>query len=281
MSPAPEPKPEPERAEAPAGIDASVASPARMYDYYLGGTQNFASDRRAAQEIYTLIPDLPEIARDNRAFLRRAVRTLAAAGIRQFVDIGSGLPTQGSVHEIAQEADPASRVVYVDNDPLVPAHARALLAGGTEGTTAYVAGDLREPDAVFDHPDVRALIDLDRPVGLLLVAVLHFITDEEDPWALVGRYRSRLAPGSHLAIAHATRDGRPPEAVRKMTDVYRRASAPFTFRTREQILAFFHGSRLLDPGLVHSPRWRPEPGGPLSPSAAWNYAGVGVIPAER
>ncbi|WP_329237058.1 SAM-dependent methyltransferase [Actinoallomurus sp. NBC_01490] len=273
--------PEPDRSDAPAAIDTSVASPARMYDYYLGGTQNFASDRRAAQEIYTMIPELPEIARDNRAFLRRAVRTLADAGIRQFVDIGSGLPTQGSVHEIAREADPASRVVYVDNDPLVLAHARTLPAGGTEGTTAYVAADLREPDAIFTHPDVRALIDIDRPIGLLLVAVLHFITDEEDPRGLVGRYRSRLAPGSHIAIAHATRDDRPPEAVRKMTDVYERASAPFTFRTREQILSFFHGTHLLDPGLVYSPDWRREPDTPPSPSAAWNYAGVGLVPPER
>jgi hypothetical protein len=261
----------------PAGIDTSVASPARMYDYYLGGKDNFASDRRAAEEIYTLIPDLPEVARDNRAFLRRAVRTLVDAGIRQFVDIGTGLPTQGSVHEIAQEADPTSRIVYVDNDPIVLAHARALLTSHPEGATAYIDADLREPDKIFTHPDLLGSIDLDRPVGLLLVAVLHFVTDEEKPGELLGRYRSYLAPGSHIAIAHATKDDRPPEAVQKMTDVYKRASAPFNFRTKEQILSFFDGSDLLEPGLVHCPDWRREPGTRPSSSAAWNYGGVGVI----
>jgi O-methyltransferase involved in polyketide biosynthesis len=262
----------------PGGIDTSVASPARMYNYYLGGKDNFASDRRAAEEIYTQIPDLPEVARDNRAFLRRAVRTLVDAGVRQFIDIGTGLPTEGGVHEIAQRIDPASRIVYVDNDPIVLAHARALLTSSPEGATAYIAADLREPDTIFGHPDVRDLIDLDQPVGLLLVAVLHFITDEEDPHGLLSRYRSSLAPGSHIALAHATKDDRPAEAVQKMTDVYRRASAPFNFRTREQILSFFDGLDLLEPGLVHCPDWRREPGTSSSPSGGWNFAGVGVLP---
>jgi O-methyltransferase involved in polyketide biosynthesis len=263
----------------PVDIDTSVPSPARMYDYYLGGKDHFASDRKAAEEIYTQIPDLPEVARDNRAFLRRAVRTLVDAGIRQFIDVGTGLPTQGSVHEIAQGIDPASRIVYVDNDPIVLAHARALLTSSPEGATAYIDADLRKPEEIFGHPDVRALIDVDQPVGLLMVAVLHFITDEEDPRGLLSRYRSRLAPGSHIAIAHATKEDRPPEAVQKMTDVYRRASAPFNFRTRKQILSFFDGLDLVEPGLVHCPDWRREPGTRPSPSAGWNFAGVGVLPA--
>jgi O-methyltransferase involved in polyketide biosynthesis len=258
-------------------IDTSRATPARMYDYYLGGKDNFESDRRAAEEIYTQIPDLPEVARDNRAFLQRAVRCLAEAGIRQFVDIGAGLPTQGNVHQIAQQVAPESRVVYVDNDPIVLAHARALLTSTPEGATAYIDADMRDPDKIFEHPDLRAQIDFDQPVALLLVAVLHFLTDDADPWGLLTRYRSHLPPGSHIAIAHATKDDRPPEAVQKMTDVYRRASAPFNFRTKDQILAFFDGFDLLPPGLVYCPDWRRDPGTPSSPSAPWNFGGVGVL----
>jgi O-methyltransferase involved in polyketide biosynthesis len=251
-----------------------------MYDYYLGGKDNFASDRRAAEEIFTQIPDLPEVARDNRAFLQRAVRALADAGVRQFIDIGTGLPTQGNVHEIAQEIDPTSRIVYVDNDPIVLAHARALLDSSPEGATAYIDADLRKPDQIFNHPDLRRLIDLDQPVGLLLIAVLHFITDDENPWDLLARYRSYLSPGSHIAIAHATKDERPPEAVAKMTEVYRRASAPFNFRSREQISAFFDGLDFIEPGLVFCQDWRRDPSTPSSPSAGWNYGGIGVVPGS-
>jgi len=258
-------------------FSTAVPSPARMYDYYLGGKDNYASDRRAAAEIYKQIPDLPEVARDNRAFLQRAVRASAEAGIRQFIDVGTGLPTQGNVHEIAQGIDAASRVVYVDNDPIVLAHARALLTSGPRGATAYIDADLRDPDAIFRHPDLRNLIDFDQPVGLLMIAVLHFITDEEDPWGLVSRYRSYLAAGSQLAIAHATSEDRPAEAVQKMTDVYKKASAPFNFRTREQILALFDGFSLLDPGLVPCPDWRRAPNARTSPSAGWNLAAVGAI----
>ncbi len=269
---------EPRPAAGLSVFSAAVPSPARMYDYYLGGKDNYESDRRAAQEIYTQIPDLPEIARDNRAFLQRAVRAFAEAGIRQFIDVGAGLPTQGNVHEIAQQVDPASRVVYVDNDPIVLAHARALLVSGPQGATAYIDADLRDPDAIFRHPDLRDLIDFDQPVGLLMIAVLHFITDEDDPWGLVSRYRSYLPAGSQIAIAHATSEDRPAEAVRKMTDVYKKASAPFNFRTRKQILALFDGFSLLDPGLVHCPEWRPGPDARTSPSAGWNLAGVGALP---
>ncbi|HUN31078.1 MAG TPA: SAM-dependent methyltransferase [Trebonia sp.] len=255
----------------------NVPSPARMYDYYLGGKDNYASDRRAAEEIYSQIPDLPVIARDNRAFLQRAVKAMADAGIRQFIDVGTGLPTQGNVHEIAQQVDPTSRVVYLDNDPTVLAHARALLVSNPQGATAYIDADLRDPDAIFRHPDLRRLIDFDQPVGLLMIAVLHFITDEEDPWGLVTRYRSYLPPGSHLAIAHATSEDRPAEAVQKMTDVYKNASAPFNFRTRKQILALFDGLDLLDPGLVFCPDWRRDPSTTTAPSAGWNLAGVAAL----
>ena len=248
-----------------------------MYDYYLGGKDNFESDRRAAEEIYSKIPDLPEVARDNRAFLQRAVRHLAEAGIRQFVDIGAGLPTQGNVHEIAQKVDPSSRIVYVDNDPIVLAHARALLTGSPQGATTYIEADLRNPERIFADPALRRVIDLEQPVGLLMVAVLHFITDDEDPRGLLARYRSFLAPGSHLVLAHATRDDRPAEAVQKMTDVYKRSSAPFVFRTRDRIEALFDGTELLDPGLVFCADWRRDPLTAPSPAAPWNYGGVGVI----
>jgi hypothetical protein len=269
---------EPRPAAGMSVFSTAVPSPARMYDYYLGGKDNYESDRRAAEEIYTQIPDLPEIARNNRAFLQRAVRAFAEAGIRQFIDVGTGLPTQGNVHEIAQQVDSASRVVYVDNDPIVLAHARALLISDPRGATAYIDADLRDPDTIFRHPDLRNLIDFDQPVGLLMIAVLHFITDEEDPWGLVSRYRSYLPGGSHLAIAHATSEDRPTEAVQKMTDVYKKASAPFNFRTRKQILALFDGFSLLDPGLVPCPDWRRDPNAKTSPSAGWNLAGVGVLP---
>jgi trans-aconitate methyltransferase len=261
----------------PSRIDTSVPSPARMYDYYLGGKDNFDSDRRAAEEIYTRIPDLPQIARDNRAFLQRSVRVLAEAGIRQFVDVGAGLPTQGNVHEIAQLVDPTSRIIYVDNDPIVLAHARALLNSCAEGATDYIDADLRDPDKIFSDPGVRRLINFDEPVGLLLVAVLHFITDEEDPWGLLSRYRSYLPPGSHIAVAHATNEDRPAEAAQRMTEVYEKASAPFVFRGRKQIRSLFDGLDLLDPGLTFCPDWRGGPNRASSSSDGWNLAGVGVL----
>jgi S-adenosyl methyltransferase len=260
----------------PPRIDTAVPSPARMYDYYLGGKDNFDSDRKAAEEIYTRIPALPQIARDNRAFLQRSVRFLAERGVRQFIDVGAGLPTQGNVHEIAQTVDPTSRIIYVDNDPIVLAHARALLTSCPQGATDYIDADLRDPDKIFNDPGVRRLIDFDEPVGLLLVAVLHFITDEEDPKGLLSRYRSYLPSGSHIAIAHATNEDRPAEAAQRMTDVYAKASAPFIFRSRKQILSLFDGLELVDPGLTFCPDWRGDPDRPSSPSAGWNLAGVGV-----
>jgi len=261
-----------------ADIDPEVPSPARMYDFYLGGKDNFASDRRAAEEIYTQIPDLPEIARDNRGILQRAVRHMVASGITQFVDIGTGLPTQGSVHETAQAVVPESRVVYVDNDPIVLAHARALLTSRPEGTTRYIDADLRDPESIFGHPSLRETIDPGKPIGLLLVAVLHFVTEEEDPYELLATYRSYLAPGSYVLITHASRQDRPEEAWRKMEEVYARSSAKFTFRDRAQVTRLFDGFDLLEPGLVYCPEWRPEPDTPQSPSAPWNFGGVGYLP---
>lgn len=260
-----------------ADIDPSVPSPARMYDYYLGGKDNFESDRAAAEEIFSQIPALPEIARDNRGMMQRAVRYLAARGITQFIDIGTGLPTQGNVHEIAQSVNPESHIVYADNDPIVLAHARALLTSSPEGATRYIAADLRDPESLFAHPKLREIIDLDRPVGLILVAVLHFITEDEDPYAILARYRSHLPAGSYLVLAHASREDRPEEAWKKMEAVYARSSAPFIFRGQDRVRRLFDGFELMEPGLVHTPEWRPEPGVTIPESAPWNFGGVGYL----
>ncbi|HEY3682232.1 MAG TPA: SAM-dependent methyltransferase [Streptosporangiaceae bacterium] len=271
---------DPERlgvASGHAEVDPAKPSPARMYDYYLGGKDNFESDRVAAEEIYTQIPDLPEIARDNRGMMQRAVRYLAAKGITQFVDIGAGLPTQGNVHEIAQGVNPAARIVYADNDPIVLAHARALLTSSAEGETRYLDADLRDPESIFENPVLHEIIDLEKPVGLILVAVLHFITEDADPYDLLARYRAYLPKGSYVVLAHASRQDMPEAAWRKMEAVYARSSAPFVFRDRTQVTRLFDGMELVEPGLVYCPEWRPEPGTPRSRSAAWNFGGVGYV----
>ncbi len=258
---------------APTGIDSSKPSAARMYDYYLGGKDNYAVDRRAAEDIYAAIPELPDIARANRAFLQRAVRFMATEiGIRQFIDIGAGLPTQGNVHEIAHETDPDAGVVYVDNDPTVLAHGQALLSGADN--TAIIKADMREPEEILGHPEVQHLIDFDQPVAVLLIAVLHFVPDELDPAGIVDRFRQAMAPGSYLAIAHATREDRPPDAVAKMSEVYERSATPFVFRTHHQVLRLFDGFELVEPGLVHAPLWRGDPDGGRVPGAEWNLGGV-------
>jgi len=255
-----------------AGLDTSTPNPARIYDALLGGKDNFPADRTAAHAILNVAPQARRGARENRAFLQRAVRYLAAdAGIRLFLDIGTGLPTQGNVHQIAQAVSPDVRVAYVDNDPVVHVHANALLADNT--TTVAVLADLREPEVILGHPQVRRLLDLAQPVAVLLVAVLHFIRDEEDPAGLVARLRDAMAPGSYLVLSHATADFHP-EAGAKITDVYQRASAPLVLRSRSQIGRFFEGFDLVAPGLVQPASWRPGEG-PGSPSAGGFYSGIG------
>src|SRR3954462_10947171 len=188
-------------------VDLTRPSAARVYDFYLGGSHNLEVDRRMAREAISLWPDLPMIMQSNRAFLRRAVRYLAARGIAQFLDVGSGIPTVGNVHEVAQQANPQARVVYVDNDPVAVSHSRAILAG--DERTAVVQGDLRESDDLFAHPIVAGMIDLHRPGAVLMVAVLHFLSDEDDPFGAVARMRDRLPPGSFLVLSHASAGGRP------------------------------------------------------------------------
>ncbi len=257
----------------PAGIDAGTPNPARIYDYLLGGKDHFPADRHAAEAILDVVPQARQGARENRAFLQRAVRFLAAeADMRQFLDIGTGLPTQGNVHEVAQAVAPDARVAYIDHDPVVHVHANALLANHT--TTIAVLADLREPEAILGHPEVRRVLDFTRPMAVLLVAVLHFLRDEEDPARIVARLRDAMAPGSYMVISHATADFHPQVAA-KITDVYRQASAPLVLRSRSGIGRFFDGFDLMEPGLVQPASWRPNARIPDSPSAGGFYSGVG------
>jgi SAM-dependent methyltransferase len=257
-------------------INTDVAHPARMYDYYLGGKDNFPADREAAEQALAASPAVRDMARQNRAFLQRVVRFLAReAGIRQFLDIGTGLPTQGNVHEIAQAIAPDARVVYVDNDPIVVVHSDALLAG--HNTTAMQA-DLREPDAILERPEVREAIDFDQPVAILVVAVLHFIQDAEDPVGIVARLRNAMAPGSYLAISHGTTDlpKADPKVAARVVSAYRRTSAPVVLRTCAQIERFLDGFELVDPGLVQIQCWRPD--GPIGNVPGGIYGAVGRRP---
>ncbi|WP_033341222.1 SAM-dependent methyltransferase [Catenuloplanes japonicus] len=242
---------------APESIDIERPSVARMYDYYLGGSHNFAVDRAAAQAMITAVPEAPLMAQANRAFMRRAVRFLAARGVRQFLDIGSGIPTVGNVHEIAQHEMPDARVAYVDIDPVAVAHAREILAGNAQ--TVIIQADLRTPEEIVKHPEVRELLDFSQPIAVLIVAVTHFIPDEDDPAGLIARIRDALAPGSYLVLSQASGEGRTEEEAAETFAVYRRADNLVRARPREMLLPYFDGFTLLDPGLVWVPLWRPDP----------------------
>lgn len=258
--------------------DAGVphrASVARMYDAMLGGRHNFAMDREAVAAFTAIDPRVRTLARANRAFLRRAVEFLVASGVRQFIDLGSGIPTQGNVHEVARAAEPGCRVVYVDHDPVAVAHGATLLADDPD--TEVLDGDVRRPADILAAPRLRRLIDLDEPVAVLMVAVLHFVTDTEDPAAAVAAVRDALPPDGWLALSHATDDDRPGTAA-AVGELYRaKATSPVTARSRTAILGLLDGFDLTAPGLVHVPLWRPGPGDevPDDPSAYWVYAGVG------
>jgi hypothetical protein len=266
-----------ERHEQPAaGIDATVPSVARIYDYLLGGKDNFAVDREMADAMLRQDPDGPAAAFANRRFLGRAVEFLAGAGIRQFLDLGTGLPSQNNVHEVAQRVRPDARVVYVDNDPVVQAHARALLA--TDKSTAVIGEDLRQPERILAHPTVQQMIDFSQPVAVMFVSVLHFITDDENPWGIVSTMTEPLAPGSYLALSHGDLDGPPADRVADMQERYKNASAPMAFRHRDEITRFFDGFELADPGLVHPTDWRSDELERARPGGEWTLAGVGRKP---
>jgi SAM-dependent methyltransferase len=261
---------------APQGIDLSVPSVSRIYDYYLGGSHNFEVDRDAARRAIEIMPGLPKIMQANRAFMRRAVRYAVGQGVSQFLDIGSGIPTFGNVHEVAQSACPGARVAYVDNDPVAVAHSRAVLEGND--SAGIVAADLRNPRGILESKEVARLIDLDKPVALLLVAVLHFVPEEDDPRRAVTELRDALAPGSLLVLTHASTEGGflSSEQGDKVESVYQKATSPLVMRSRGEVETFFDGFELVEPGLVIIPRWRPD--SPLEhedPVAFTGFGGVG------
>ncbi|MEV5986566.1 SAM-dependent methyltransferase [Streptomyces sp. NPDC052051] len=261
---------------APRSIDVSVPSVSRMYDFYLGGSHNFEADREAARTAMEHMPGLPKIMQANRAFMRRAVRFAVEEGITQFLDIGSGIPTFGNVHEVARQADPGARVVYVDHDPVAVAHSQAVLQG--DDTADIVAGDLLRPQEILASPQVRRLIDLNRPVAVLLVAILHFVEDADDPYGAVAELRGALAPGSLLVLTHAAFEGGPlpQERAEGVMDVYKNIRNPLIMRSRDQIARFFEGYDMVEPGLVPMPDWRPDTlTGDEDPYAFSGFAGVG------
>jgi hypothetical protein len=271
----------------PTPLQLQTPSVARMYDYYLGGKDNFEVDREAANKVIAIYPDMPLMARENRRFLRRAVAYLAGtAGLRQFLDLGAGLPTRGNVHDVAISIAPESHVMYVDNDPIVVAHGRALLAD--RDRTTIIQADLRRPDEILKV--ARTFLDFDEPVALLMSAVMHYIPDRDDPRGIIAHYRDALPAGSHLAISHVTADHHP-EAARAAEKVYRYTSAPMFFRSYDEVLRMLDGFELIEPGLTVKSLWRPHlpedpPEGkaelwgymeiPEGVSQQWGYAAVGI-----
>jgi hypothetical protein len=261
---------------APPGVDVDRPSVARVYDYLLGGFHNFAADREVARQIIAVAPDATVQAQANRAFLHRAVRHLVDAGVRQFLDLGSGIPTLGNVHEIAQEAAPETAVVYVDIDPIAVEHSRHLLTGNQHASVVHE--DLRRPHRVLADPELRRVLDLSKPVAVLAVWVLHAIGDEDDPVSTVGRYAEAVVPGSYLVIAHVV-DSRPAES-KQLVEISKRTATPVRPRTAPEIEAMFNGFDLVEPGLVWAPLWRPESPDevPERPELSANLVGVGRKP---
>lgn len=239
----------------PAGLDTSTASTARIYDFYLGGKNNFPVDRERGQEMIKLVPELPTIARANRAFLVRAVRFLAGKGIDQFIDLGTGIPTSPNVHEVARDINPGTRVVYVDHDPAVRIYNRAILK--TDGV-ASIEGDIREPERVLANPELRELIDFTRPAAVLFVAVFHFIEDKYKPAAIVKKFTEQLTAGSYVALSTAISDDNDPAIIRGAEEIYANVTAPAVLRTRAQAGALLAGLDLILPGLVPLADWRPD-----------------------
>ncbi|MGH3391753.1 MAG: SAM-dependent methyltransferase [Actinomadura sp.] len=262
-----------------AGIDVTVPSVARIYDYLLGGKDNFAVDREMAEAILRQEPDGRAVPLANRRFLGRAVEFLAKTGIRQFLDLGAGLPSQNNVHEVAQRVRPDARVVYVDNDPVVLNHAGALLA--TDDSTAVIGEDMREPERILAHPTVQQMIDFSEPVAVLFVATLQFITDDQNPWGVVSAMTEPLAPGSYLALSHLTIDGPPADRVEDIQEKYKNASAPMVFRDRAAITRFFDGFELIDPGVVHLTEWHSDEVERARTGGEWLLGGVGHKPSTR
>ncbi|MEV0682011.1 SAM-dependent methyltransferase [Actinosynnema sp. NPDC050436] len=243
----------------PSSVDLDRPSAARMYDYFLGGSHNFAVDREAAKSVEQIFPGMAGASRANRSFLRRAVRYLLAQGIDQFLDLGSGIPTVGNVHEIAQQSDRNAKVVYVDVEPVAVAHSTAMLVDNPNATA--VQADLRNPDSVLENPAVQDMLDFTRAIGLLMVAVLHFVPDSDNPHKAVARYREALPSGSYLAISHGSLEGIHQDGLEdseRIQDIYRRTDSPLAFRTRDEVAEFFTTLDLVDPGVVQLSEWHQD-----------------------
>jgi hypothetical protein len=257
------------------GIDVTTPHPARVYDFLLGGKNNCPADREVGEQIIAAYPEMPVLARENRRFLTRAVRYAAGQGIRQFLDVGAGFPTSPNTHEVARRVAPQARVVYVDNDRVVVAHGRALLA---DQHTSVISADLREPQTILHHPDLRAVIDLTEPVAILLVAILHFIRDEDDPYGIVETLIDAIAPGSYLILSHGSTDFVTPDEAAEGARIYDQAAAPLLLRTRAQIHRFVNRLEPVDPGLVQLPLWRPDRALPPNLARISAYATVAHKP---
>ncbi|MEU7734146.1 SAM-dependent methyltransferase [Streptomyces griseus] len=237
-------------------IDTSRPHPARMYDYYLGGKDSYPVDGEAAEKVIAFLPAIRSAARTNRKFMNRAARLLADRGVKQFLDIGTGIPTEPNLHQVVQTVNPRSRVVYVDNDPIVLRHAEALLHSTPEGATQYIQADVREPEKIIE--DARSFLDFDEPVGLSLVALLHFVSDEYRPYDLVNALLAPLPSGSFLMLSHVTGDF-DAEGWGKAVDIYRKSGIPAQVRSRDEFARFFTGLHLMDPGVQVVTNWYPEP----------------------
>lgn len=264
------------------GIDLQLDRPhsARMYDYYLGGYTNFPADREAAGRAIAAFPSALVAARANRRFMHRSTRYLAARGHTQFLDVGTGIPTSPNLHEIAQQINPAARVVYTDNDPIVLAHAAALLRSTPEGRTAYTQGDVTDPKGLLDSVDAAGILDLGRPVALSLNALLHFVVEGQDAHGIVDYFKSRLAPGSTLSLTHLTADF-DPEPIQHLVEVYRAAGTPGQARSYDEFAGFFSDWTLLEPGITPTQQWKPDPEdelGSVTPAEAAAYAAVAEKP---
>lgn len=266
----------PHRDHAP-GIHTDVPHTARIWNYWLGGKDNYLVDREAGDHIRAIHPGIGDYALADRLFLRRAVRCLAGeAGVRQFLDIGTGLPTAGNTHEVAQRVAADSKVVYVDNDPLVPAHARALLAGDPKGVTAYLDADLRDVDTILERS--AQTLDFERPIALMLLGVVIFVDDTEDPYGVVRRLLDALPSGSHLVLSHTVTSPTMPDVDAAVAFWNEHGTPKLTQRTPEQVARFFDGLELLEPGVVSCSRWRPEPANGEEPAEVAMFAGVGRKP---
>jgi SAM-dependent methyltransferase len=259
-------------------INTNIPQSARVYDYWLGGKDNSPADRAMGDAIAEQVPTIRTQVRAQRAFLGRAVRWLVAeAGIGQFLDIGTGIPTTGNVHEVAQELDPAARVLYVDNDPIVLAHARALVPGTGSGRVEFILADLRQPEAILADPALAETLDLSRPVGLVLVGIMHHLRDADDPRRIVATLVDALAPGSYLVLSQSTPDF-DPEAMAGLAAVSERGGIPNVPRSLADTEPFFAGLELVPPGLVPMAAWRPDPGTDQDPDSVYAYGGVARKP---